>query len=59
MAKVRICVDVPEAELAAYRVEAARQGVTVELLIERMIGELVREMKQGQTDGTDHPIIPA
>jgi len=58
MKHVRICVDIDENDYPAYQNEAARQGVTVEALVERIVREMIGELKRDQSEGTDHPIIP-
>jgi hypothetical protein len=59
MSTVKICVEIPEAEFHAYEQEAAKRGITVENLVERMVRGLIEEMRTEQQEGTDHPIIPA
>ena len=57
MAKIHICVDLTEEAIRAYECEARRQGVTLQLLIERMVNGLIRDMEGEEEEGTDHPVI--
>jgi hypothetical protein len=59
MSKVRICVDLSEAELRAYREEAERLGISVERLVEDMVKRLMQDEKLLEDEGTDHPILPS
>ncbi len=57
MSKVHICVDVSETSLRLYQAEARREGVTVQVLLERTVNGLLRDMEKEEDEGTDHPII--
>lgn len=59
MQRVKVCVELDDAEYRAYAAEARRRGVDVEALIQQMVQGLVRELRQEEADGTDHPIFPA
>jgi len=59
MSKVRICIDLNEAELRAYREEAERLGISVERLVEDTVKRLIQDVKLQEDEGTDHPILPS
>ena len=59
MSKVKICVELDEAELRLYKAEAKRRGMKLEQLIENMVSGLMRDLKKEEKEGTDHPIIPS
>jgi hypothetical protein len=58
MTKVQICVEIDESHFKHYKIEAERRGTTVEKLIEQMVQGLIRELREDEESGTDHPITP-
>ena len=58
MARVRVWVKLSDDEFEAFEREAAREGRTVESLIEQTVQVLWDEMEREQAHGTDHPILP-
>ena len=57
MRKVQIWVELSDEKYHAYFAESRRLGVTVETLVEGMIGNLMVEVEQEARDGTDHPVF--
>jgi len=58
MRKVRVCIDLEDEQFEALREQAGRERRTVESLVEQMLGGLLRELRQEEREGTDHPIQP-
>jgi hypothetical protein len=58
MPKVRIEAELSEEHLRAYQSEAARQGVTVERLVEQTVNVLLRELESEERDG-QCPMVPS
>lgn len=59
MTKVKICVDLPDADFRLFAAEAKRRGVTPESLVEACVAGLIRELDRDEREGTDHPIVPS
>jgi len=58
MPKVRIEAELSEEHLRAYRDEAKRQGVPVELLVQQTVNVLLQELEQEERDG-GCPMVPS
>jgi hypothetical protein len=57
MSKVRICVELTDLELDAYKEEAERAGIEVETLVEDLVRRLLLDRTREQEEGTDHDVI--
>jgi hypothetical protein len=57
MSKVRICVELTDLELDAYKEEAERAGIEVTTLVEDVVRRLLRDRTREQEEGTDHDVI--
>jgi hypothetical protein len=57
MHRIRISVDLPDESYLAYESEGRRRGTTVEHLVEQTVQQLLKELDEEETEGTDHPII--
>jgi len=56
MRKVRIWAELSDERLHDYELEARRQGVEVERLVEQTVNVLLHEMEQEQDEGLDVPV---
>jgi len=59
MKKVRVSVELPDANYQAFVNEGKRQGVSVEQLVQQTVQGLLRELELEESEGTDHLIIPS
>jgi hypothetical protein len=55
MRKIQVTIEIDEEDYRAYEFEAKSAGTSVELLVEKLVQGLYREMKQEQQDA-DHEI---
>jgi predicted HicB family RNase H-like nuclease len=58
MPKVRIEAELSAEHLRAYESEAARQGVSVECLVEQTVNALLEELEREERDG-QCPMVPS
>jgi hypothetical protein len=58
MPKIRVEAEISEEQLRAYQVEAGRQGVPVERLVQQTVNILLRELEQEERD-TGCPMQPS
>ena len=56
MRKIQVSIELDDQDYHAYETEAARDGTTVEALVEQVIRELYRDLIQSEEEG-DHPIL--
>ena len=56
MRMIQVCVELDEADYRAYEDEARREGTTAQALVERVVRNLFRELKDEERRG-DHPIL--
>ena len=59
MTKVKICIELAKDVYHAYELEAEREKVTVESLVEQTVNNLMGDLIRDEEEGTDHPVIPA
>lgn len=58
MPKIRIEAEISEEHFRAYEDEARREGVAVEMLVEKTVNVLLQELEQEENDG-GCPMQPA
>jgi len=57
MQRVRVCVELSDADYRAYEDEARRREVSVEVLVQQMVQALVQDLKREERESTDHPVF--
>ncbi len=55
MPKIQIWAELSDERLHDYELEARRQGVEVEKLVEQTVNVLLHEMEEEQNEGLDVP----
>jgi hypothetical protein len=59
VASVTVTVELEDAHYRSLVVEAARRGVSVENLVQKITQWLIRELEDSERSGTDLPISTA
>jgi hypothetical protein len=59
MHEVQVKVRLDHLRYMALVEEAKCQEIEVEILVERFVQGLIRDLTRDEDEGTDHPIVPA